>query len=194
MSRILIVYASSFGQTHAIADAIASRLRERGHTVEEADAGAAAPLAPPSDYDAIVIGSRIQYGKHAAAIVDYVRRHKGELANRPTSFFSVSMAAANGGADPNGYLERFTADAGWRAARAVAFAGGLPYRQYGRILRFVMKQISKRAGHTTDTSKDHVFTDWLAVARFADEIAADLRAEPTPPAPRLTPAAPAGAR
>jgi menaquinone-dependent protoporphyrinogen oxidase len=181
MSRVLIVFASSFGQTRAIAEAIGARLRVRGHTVELADARSAAPLASPSDYDAVVLGSRVQFGKHAEEIVDFVRRHKAELVQRPTSFFSVSMAAAAGGADPAGYLGAFFAATTWRAPRAVAFAGALPYRRYGRVLRFVMKMISRRAGHATDTSKDHVYTDWSAVTAFADAIADDLVATvPTP--------------
>jgi len=38
----------------------------------------------------------------------------------------------------------------------------------------VMKLINRRNGHTTDTSRDHEFTDWVQVRRFAAGIAADL--------------------
>ena len=34
-----------------------------------------------------------------------------------------------------------------------------------------MKLISKRAGHPTDTSRDHEMTDWASVGAFADAIA-----------------------
>jgi uncharacterized membrane protein len=48
------------------------------------------------------------------------------------------------------------------------------HRKYGWFLRLTMKRISKRAGHTTDTTRDHVFTDYVAVAAFADRIAERL--------------------
>jgi menaquinone-dependent protoporphyrinogen oxidase len=34
--------------------------------------------------------------------------------------------------------------------------------------------ISKMAGGSTDTSRDHEYTDWKALTRFADEIAAEV--------------------
>lgn len=194
MSRILILYASSYGQTRRIAGALADRFRQRGHEVELADVALGVDqLPPPADYDAVVLGSRIQFGRHARGVADYVRAHRAALADVSTAFFSVSMAAtdARAGTDPNAYLRAFFELIAWHPLHAVAFAGGLPYRHYGRILRFVMKQISRAAGHTTDTSRNHEFTDWAAVARFADEIALDFAPRPdagadASPGPRLT--------
>jgi len=39
-------------------------------------------------------------------------------------------------------------------------------------VRFVMKQIARKTGSPTDTSRDHELTDWAAVDRFAGELAA----------------------
>ncbi|HTJ47227.1 MAG TPA: flavodoxin domain-containing protein [Kofleriaceae bacterium] len=179
--KILIVHASSYGTTRAIAERIADRLRARGHAVELTDAlGTGAAVAPPSGYDAVLIGSRIQLGKHAKEIVAYVKRHKLELLERPSAFFSVSMAAATSAdADPNGYLAAFFAETGWRPSGAIAFGGSLDYRAYGFVTRLIMKMISKRAGHATDTSKDHHYTDWAAVDRFADALFAAPTVGPT---------------
>jgi menaquinone-dependent protoporphyrinogen oxidase len=170
--KILLLYASHFGQTHAIADAIAAQLRSRDHEVELFDATADPPS--PEGYDLVVLGSRIELGRHAGDIRNYMRTHLDALARRPTAFFSVSMAAAKSGAsaDPDGYLATLFEDVGWEPTKCIAFAGGLPYRKYNWFLRFVMKRISRSAGHTTDTSRDHVFTDWSKVRAFADEIAA----------------------
>jgi menaquinone-dependent protoporphyrinogen IX oxidase len=38
-------------------------------------------------------------------------------------------------------------------------------------LRAVLKAISKRGGHSTDTSKNHFYTDFTAVSDFADRFA-----------------------
>jgi menaquinone-dependent protoporphyrinogen oxidase len=189
MSRILIVHASSHGQTRRIAEVIAERLRARGIEVELGDAFAARRgLPPPEDYDGVVLGSRIHMGRHASELIEYMVAHRFELSSMPTAFFSVSMAASTpqAGPDPQGYNASLFKLASWQPGRAVAFAGGLPYREYGRILRFVMKMLSARAGHPTDTSRNHDLTDWTAVRRFADAIADDVLAASMPDDAPLT--------
>jgi menaquinone-dependent protoporphyrinogen oxidase len=37
-----------------------------------------------------------------------------------------------------------------------------------------MKWISKREGGSTDTSRDHEYTDWVSVERFAEEFIAGI--------------------
>lgn len=167
MARILVLFASSHGHTRDIAWTIERHLRRRGHTVDLVDARQTAPS--PSEYDLVVIGSRVELGRHARAIHRYVRRHREALDATPSAFFSVSMSAA--GAKADGYLDAFIAETGWHPGLITSFAGALPYTQYNPILRFVMKRISRKAGHTTDTSRDHDFTDWGAVRSFARAIA-----------------------
>lgn len=174
MSRILVVYASHFGQTRKIAFKVAEQLRARGHEVEVGDVHSGLnKLPPPADYDAVVAGSRVEMGRHAPELCTYLRDNADALREIPTAVFSVCMAAARAktGPDPNGYLRALFDDIGWHPTRWVSFAGGLPYRKYGWLLRLVMRQISRSAGHTTDTSQNHEFTNWHAVRRFADEVA-----------------------
>jgi len=171
MSHILIAYASHYGQTQKIAARLATQLRQHGHEVVLADARAADP-PPPDSYDLVVLGSRVEAGRHASDLLAYIRMHREPLRATPTAFFSVSMAAArpHAGPDPDAYLESTFHDLGWTPTRSVALAGGLPYRKYGWFMRFLMKRISRSAGHTTDTSRDHEMTDWEAVRRFGDEL------------------------
>ena len=174
MSRILIAYASSHGQTRKIAGAIAAELRRSGHTVELADA-LAGPLPPVQDYNAVVLGSRVQFGTHASSIIDYIIANRDALLEIPSYFFSVSMSSVGTSvSDPQGYLEKLFAATQWRPSEAVALAGGLPYRRYGFLLRMIMKLISGHNGHATDTRRDHEYTDWTKVQRFAAVIDSDL--------------------
>lgn len=175
MSIVLVAFASSHGQTRAIAEHLATRLRIRGHTVELADADVALP-PPPDDYDAVVVGSRVRIGTHATSIADYVRAYRDALTAIPTGFFSVSLSAAqaHAGSDPHDYLKTFFARLGWTPTHAAALGGALHYRRYGWILRFVMKQLARAGGHPTDTSRDHVLTDWTAVDHFTDDFAHEL--------------------
>ena len=178
MSRVLIIYASAHGQTHRIAEAIAEHLRRGGHEVELGDA-LAGGLPPPEDYDAVLVGSRVHFGWHAQEVIEYIAAHRKALKGMITGFFSVSMAAAarEPGVDPDGYLQTLFRRVDWWPTRAVAFAGGLPYRKYSPLVRLVMKWISWRAGHPTDTSRNHELTDWDAVAGFASKIADELDLE-----------------
>lgn len=179
MSRILIAYASSYGQTRKIANTLAAELRGRGHEVELADALMAMP-PPVEDYDAVVIGSRIQLGLHARPLLEYIIDNRAELHAIPSYAFVVSNAAVGAKvADPSGYVAKLLAITHWQPRAAVAFAGGLPYRSYGVVLRFAMKLISRFAGHSTDTRRDHEYTDWAQVRRLAAEIARDLAPKQT---------------
>jgi menaquinone-dependent protoporphyrinogen oxidase len=174
MSRILIAYASSYGQTRKIAGALAADLRRHGHVVELA-AALTSPPPPVQDYDAVILGSSVQFGTHARPIIDYIMANRVELQKTPSYFFSVSMSTAGAHAlDPQGYLEKLFSATRWRPREAIAIAGGLPYRQYGFVLRMTMKLISRYNGHATDTSRDHEYTDWTQVKRFAAGIAGDL--------------------
>jgi menaquinone-dependent protoporphyrinogen oxidase len=173
MSRVLLLYASHYGQTRRIAEHLAAVLRTRDHEVELADARAGTPRLPaPERYDVVVLGSRVEFGRHATDILEYIRSHREALSRMPTAFFSVNMASARPGAgtDPSGYLAATFEDLEWHPVQAISVAGGLPYRRYGRIMRFVMRRIARGAGHTTDTSRNHEFTSWSAVDSFADKI------------------------
>jgi len=64
----------------------------------------------------------------------------------------------------------FLAETGWHPEHIEAVAGALRYTKYNFVLRFVMKQIAKRAGGSTDTSRDHEYTDWAALDRLVDEL------------------------
>lgn len=190
MSHVLVLYWSHYGRTAAIAQRLARRLREQHHLVDAVDAAHAPRVPPaPADYDTVILGSRIELGHAARGLVEYIQAHRGELERRTTGVFTVSMAAsadaAQGvGHDRNGYTAKLLQDVGLAPTVSASFAGGLPYRQYGWLVRQIMRSIAKNAGHTTDTTRDHVFTDDAAVDRFADQIAMRCRPEPERAAPQ----------
>jgi len=177
MPRALIVYSSSHGQTREVAYRLATRLHRQAFRVVVADTGDAVPLPPPAGFDLVIIGSRIHFGRHSSSVIAYLHHYRKQLEATATAFFSVSMAAANGGDDPNGYLAATFERIGWRPPVAVAIAGALKYRRYNFLLRYVMKRIALAAGHSTDTSHDHVYTDWSRVDDFADRALALCRGE-----------------
>ena len=170
--RVLIVFASSHGQTRKIAEVIAARLREHGAVVDLHDANAGTP-PPPDAYDIVGLGSRVHRGKHARSIHNYIDRNLSSLLARHNFFFSVSVTASEQPhvADPGNYILDTIWTTAWRPDLSVAFAGALPYRKYNVARRLLMKLRSSRHGDPRDTQRDYVFTDWGQVRAFADKVA-----------------------
>jgi menaquinone-dependent protoporphyrinogen oxidase len=85
------------------------------------------------------------------------------------------------GRDVAGVVDTFFRQTGWHPRWTEPVAGALLYTQYNFFIRFVMKQISKRAGGSVDTSRDHEYTDWAALEHFAGTLVSEL----TPSRPSL---------
>jgi len=151
--KILIVYATADGQTEKIARFLAEHLRTQ-HEVELLDAARPGPGVALADYDAIVVGA----------------------PQKRAAFFSVCMAAASTREstrhEAEAYPARLLAPTGWQPSRTAVFAGALRYSRYNWLMRWMMKRIAKSEGTSTDTSRDHEYTDWDAVKRFADSVVA----------------------
>ncbi len=178
MARILIVYASTEGQTQKIARYIGDCLRARGERVVERHVDEIRDDHPFEDYDGVIVGGSIHVGKIQAPLRKLVRRHRAALEALPNAFFMVSLVAASKRPEAAGevdqLLEAFSNDTGWKPDRAVSFAGAMKYSQYGFIKRLIMRAIAKHEGGDTDTSRDYEYTRWESVEHFAHDFADSL--------------------
>lgn len=182
MADVAIVYETVDGQTAKAADHMALALRRRGHEVTVRDARRARRLDPRA-YDGVIIGGPVHVGRYPPSLAEFVRAHLEALNERPSAFFSLSLrirAGEEGRHEAEGYVDSFLRDTGWRPGVTGSFAGALAYRRYGFLKRWMMRSIARRSGNETDTSRDYEYTDWDAVARFAEEFA-DHVARPPPP-------------
>jgi menaquinone-dependent protoporphyrinogen oxidase len=190
MSRILVVYASHFGQTRKIAERVAQRLRERGHDAELRDAKDLGPDTDLLRFGGVIVGGSVHRGSYPREAIDAARAHRADLEQVPSAFFSVSMSAASidepSVREERSYLDRFSDETGWSPAQVESFGGALAYTRYNFFLRQLMKWIARRSGRPTDTSRDHEFTDWEQVDRFADDFVDRI----APPAPKPRPLGP----
>jgi menaquinone-dependent protoporphyrinogen oxidase len=169
VSKILIAYGTTEGQTAKIADFITEVVRGQGHT---ADAVNLKQSEPGIDgYDAVIVGGSIHMGKHEEYVGDFVRRNRTALERQPSALFSVSLAAHGDTANAEAYVARFEQETGWHAAQVGFFAGALLYSQYGFFKRQVMKKIvrDKPGNLSLDISRDHEYTEWDEVKRFAED-------------------------
>lgn len=174
--RVLIVYGSSYGQTARIAARIRHLLTEHGFVVtlrrgEDVPADFSA-----AGFDGILVGGSMIRRKYQKSIRRFVERHVTLLNVLPSGFFAVSGAA--GSREPRGRVEAqrlmhgFCTRAGWTPRLSASMAGAIAYTKYNPLLRWMMKRISAAEGGSTDTSRDHEYTDWNQVAEFAAEFAA----------------------
>lgn len=172
---ILIVYGTSYGQTAKIARRIGTRLNARGFSIELVDAATASDTLSPANHAACVIGSSVIVRGIQSPVRKFVELNRHALNDGLSAFFQVSASA--GSADAEGRREaltvmnEFLAHSQWQPQLTASMAGAVNYTRYGMLLRWYMKRASRKHGGATDTSRDHEYTDWNQVDRFADDVA-----------------------
>jgi len=173
MARILIVYSTTDGHTLRICDRLREFIEPLGHQVT------LVPVAEAADgqlenYDKIVVGASIRYGKHRPAVVDFIERNAGLLNRKPSAFFSVSVVArkpAKNQPHTNPYVRKLLRRIAWRPREVGVFAGKIDYPRYGAIDRMVIRFIMLLTGGPTDPRTVVEFTDWEKVDAFGGLIA-----------------------
>jgi menaquinone-dependent protoporphyrinogen oxidase len=192
MPSICILYATREGQTRRIAEHVAAALRGRGLAVTVTNVRDHAARCSLNACTAAILAASVHAGRHEPAMLQFVKEHRDELERLPTAFLSVTLSEAGAErsdatpeehaqfvADVQQVLDRFFAETGWHPERVKPVAGALLYTHYNVLIRFVMKRIAKHAGGSTDTSRDHEYTDWVALDRFVAALVEEFSASTT---------------
>lgn len=192
MISVCILYATREGQTRRIAEHIAADLRWRGFAVEVTNVRDPTAASSLTACAAAILAASAHVGRHEPEMVQFVKTHRDLLEHLPTAFLSVTLCEAGVErsdatpeehdqfvADVHKVLDRFFAETGWHPQRVKPIAGALLYTHYNFLIRLVMKRIAKRAGGSTDTSRDHEYTDWVALDRFVAAFVEEFSASTT---------------
>ena len=86
--KVLVAYASKYGSTVGVADAIGKELCNRGAAVDVCMLKNIGDLNP---YRGILVGSAIYMGKWLPEAVDFVDRNRRVLGQIPVAYFLVCM-------------------------------------------------------------------------------------------------------
>ncbi len=169
---MLVAYASSFGTTGEVAEAIAETLFAAGATVEVGRLKEARHL---SKYDAVVIGSAIQYDRWMPEAREFVLANQDKLAEVPVAYFfcclTLTQQTLKAETKAAGYADDLVALSPLVTPVSVGqFAGVLDYSQmpwYARLpARIIMTVMGVSEG-------DH--RDWAAIRAWADTMCPALR-------------------
>jgi menaquinone-dependent protoporphyrinogen oxidase len=177
---VLVFYTTTEGQTRRIAERIASDLQAWGFRSSAIDLTSSdAADVDWTEVRGVLLGASLHAGQHQRAAREFARKYRDQLNAWPSAFFSVSLSAASTHPEEVAAAQRlaqaFPAEVGWQPSRVICFPGRLAYTQYGWLKRQLMRLIAQREGASTDTRHDFELTDWAAVARFATEMAGEIR-------------------
>lgn len=170
---IAVLYATSHGHTEQVARRIADVATRADAVAYAFDVRNLAPSFAFEQYDVIVLGGSVQFGKHQRRLERFVKSHREELARTDTAFISVSGAAIKpAGRDQAArYAEAFFERTGWRPAASLLVGGAYSFTRYGFFTKWLMKRLAAQHGFSTDTTHDHDYTNWSDVEEFASRLA-----------------------
>lgn len=191
MKSIVVLYATREGHSRLIAERVAAALRTQGFLVDVRNLkDDAAPIKVGVHSAAIFAGS-VHAGSHERELVKFVKTHRDELDLLPTALISVSLSQAGAemleaspqartrsANDVQKTIDKFVEDTGWHPRWIEPVAGALVYSKYNPLVKLIMRQIAKKAGAGTDTSRDYVYTDWDGLDRFCKDLALWLSPRP----------------
>ena len=169
--KILLLHSSTDGHTIRIMHHIADHLAGRA-TCETVDLNPQ-PDVTIKDYDRVIVGASIRYGKFNEKMYEFVCRHKEDLEAVNAAYFGVNLAAKKPGKDDpetSPYFKKFMKTSPWHPRDKALFAGVLNYSLYSFFDRNMIRFIMKITGGPTDPKTDEVFTNWQAVEDFASRI------------------------
>ncbi len=161
--RTLVVVASRHGATRDIADAICRELVANSIACIQLDA---TDDPDPSDYDAVIIGSAVYYGRWLKPARRYVHKHQQTLYQRAVWAFSSGPADARPPAQSG---TRGTPDllGPISPVEHVTFGGRIDTHRLSRLERLVVRAIG---------TGDADYRDWSVIQTWARSIAATLSA------------------
>ena len=164
-SSVLVAYATRYGSTEEVAEAIAARLRECGL---EVDLKPARDVRALTGYDAAVLGAPLFMFRWHKDARHFLSRHRRALTERPVAVFALGPVHdpydKEEWQDSRSQLDKELAKFPWFTPVAVEILGG---KYDPAKLRFPIKLFAGKEP-TSD------LRDWTAIRAWASSLAEEL--------------------
>lgn len=169
--KVLVAYASGFGSTRRVAEAIGEVFCDAG---VEVDIKWIENIKELKKYDAVIIGSAIQYDRWLPEARQFVITHQTILSQLPVAYFFTCLALSvqNEKTVLQGskYAEKIIALSPLVKPISVGhFAGLLEYSRLPIFMRLFFKVFLAFVG-----GKDGDYRDWKAIRRWAKDVYAEI--------------------
>jgi menaquinone-dependent protoporphyrinogen oxidase len=174
--RLAIIYATRYGHSAKVAEAIASAAAREHVQSAALDVRRLSRPFDFDDYDGVVLVGGVHFGRYARPLERFVVRNLAPLTGMRSAFVSISGSAISEEGLPaaEACIDQFVRRTGWVPDRRASFGGAISYTKYGFIIRTIMKRISQKHGRSTDTSRDHDYTNWPAVDAFVRDFIGEV--------------------
>ncbi len=170
MIENLIIYSTTDGQTIKICNKLVEESFKNNVKLCSLQNAAKEDL---SNYNKIIIGASIRYGKHNPNLLKFVERNINILNNVKTAFFSVNVVARKkekNSPSTNPYVIKFINQTNWKPTNIGVFAGKVDYPSYKFFDKHIIRFIMWLTKGPTDISKSYEFTNWDEVIKFGKTI------------------------
>ncbi|MFB3057223.1 MAG: menaquinone-dependent protoporphyrinogen IX dehydrogenase [Ignavibacteriaceae bacterium] len=174
MARILIIYSTTDGHTREICQRLSKVIEAQDNQNEvkliSINHGQDIEV---DNFDKIVVGASIRYGKHRPQVHEFVNKYEKILDSKPNAFFSVNVVARKpekNQPDTNPYLLKFLKQVSWRPKELAVFAGKIDYPSYTFWDRLMIRLIMWITKGPTDPKTIIELTDWNKVEAFGKVI------------------------
>lgn len=161
--KVLVVYATKYGSTAEIAEAIGDTIRQAGHDADVVEASQTDSLAP---YAAIVLGSAVYAGMWRKEAVQFLKENQEVLASKPVWLFS---SGPTGEGDPVELLSGWTFPEGQQEIAdrispqdVAVFHGKIDLDEMSFGDKLIIKAVRGKEGD---------YRDWDAIRAWASGIA-----------------------
>jgi menaquinone-dependent protoporphyrinogen oxidase len=161
--KILVAYASEYGSTAGVAEAIGKELCNKGESV---DVRLVKKVNDLSAYRSVIIGSPIYRGKWMPETVKFLQKNSEILSKVPVAYFVVCMTMQNPTEENRQKALAYLDPVGHavpqvKPVKIGLFAGALYYDKLPWLMRTIVKSKGSPEGD---------FRDWNAIRAWATQL------------------------
>ena len=168
-NKVLVAYASKYGNTAEIAERIGKVLREAGL---QTDVIPAKQVKKSTDYQAVVLGSGVYIGMWRKEAASFLKANETDLAQKPVWLFS---SGPTGKGDLDVLLDGWKFPSGLQPVAdrihprdMVVFRGAVNLQKLNGLERWMMNRVQAAKGD---------FRDWENIVAWANGIADEILME-----------------